>query len=343
MIDEGEGCERDVKDSARESKRMHEHLRKLYGNFIVSCIIFSINLNIFMKIRYFSDLHIDHAIARLKRPDRVTPEMLWRPDPKPDDSETVLVLAGDLWQGTSPLSFAGHSWLKSLSGAFQEIVVVLGNHDYYKENLDRLPGKWRSEISAQGLDNVHLLEISEGVEAGSKIVDGVRFVGGTLWTSMNKRDPHVQMHFDLSSNGRYLFNDRNYIRAGQRYERFSSSHWIRKHADSVRYLEEALKDTSCPTVIVTHFPLIHHANPARYREGDLSSHLYGNALESLLLDHPHVVGAIHGHNHACCALEVGSAWVRSNPHGYPGETIKNEIETDEIVIASKKNMTPRVR
>lgn len=312
--------------------------------YIVSCTFRTIQSLAFMKLRYFSDLHIDHALAQMKHASRATLAMIWSPAPQPDDARTTLVLAGDIWHGTAPLSFAGLSWMKSLSEQFKSVVVVLGNHDYYKENIDRLPSKWRKMLLDLGIENVHLLEISEGVEAGVAVIEGVRFIGGTLWTSMDQGNPDVQAFFNHEKlEYRFRFNDRNYIRAGINNERFSSKHWLKKHSDSVRYMKVALEDDSLPTILVTHHPLIHQANPARYQESDLTKYLYGNTLDAMILDHPHVIGAIHGHTHAGCCLDAGSAWVRSNPHGYPQEIFENKPDNEEILIDLNKTVIPRLR
>ena len=194
-----------------------------------------------MKIRYCSDLHLEFD------------KHIWAVPVQPDDHATVLVLAGDIWNGTRPVSYSGGSWLGELSKRFYHVVLVLGNHDYYRENVDRLPTKFRALIEEQGLSNVHLLEISEGIELGKVLIDGIAFVGGTLWTSMGNGNPTVSTDFDILRSGdRYTWNDRNHIRSGTQYHRFSSSDWIRIHQKSINNLCSVLEETCSPTVLVSH-------------------------------------------------------------------------------------------
>lgn len=264
-----------------------------------------------MKIRYFSDIHLERDAA-LALP-------LWQPTPHENDDWTTLVLAGDIWNGVRPLSYAGQSWLAELSKRFRYVVMVLGNHDYWGHNLTRLAAKWRELIAAQGLSNVHLLSAEDG---HTKVVlSGVAFVGGTLWTNMGKGDPLLVTEFDTAKGmaGRALWNDRNHIRVGETFSRFRATHWLATHRQSVRQLYRTLAETPEPTIFVSH-----HAPCLRsveVRVHDNAWGLYGSDLSNLLLDHPKIQAAIHGHVHRAQNYAMGDVRVYCNPRGYAGAEV----------------------
>ena len=265
-------------------------------------------------LRIFSDLHLERDIGASRTPGVGS---VWAPSPRDDDPDTVLVLAGDIWNGTRPLMFAGESWLEPLSRRFKAVVVVLGNHDYWGGGVYDLPGSWRKRIATQGLHNVHLLELADGVAQGRVVIDGVQFLGGTLWTSMNQGDPFVRDDFDrrLGGDGRYQWNDRNYIRGRGYSGKLASRDWLAMHARTVSAIRDVLDTHKEPAILVTH-----HApcmKSVEYRSAsDFSQYLYGSELSNVLLDYPQLKLAIHGHTHMSQDYDMGDIRVVCNPRGY---------------------------
>lgn len=277
-----------------------------------------------MRYRFVSDIHLERDIDRKKN---ATIDDLWRPVPHADDHKTVLILAGDIWNGVRPLKFANRSWIKELAGQFAAVIAVLGNHDYWTENLHTLSEKWRTNISQQGLKNVHLLELADGVEHGSIVIDGVRILGATLWTDMHNHDPMVSSKFDLELgfDGKPLFNDRNYIRVTGGYRPFNARHWLDRHILTRRNLLAALQIGTEPVLLITHHaPCMISAPP----QGSdvLSTYLYGSDLSNLILDHPRIKTAIHGHTHVYYDYMMGDVRVRCNPRGYAPGSIVREFD-----------------
>lgn len=266
-----------------------------------------------MQYRFFSDVHLEHDAARVKRP-RVAD--VWTPAEHPDDASTVLILAGDIWNATRPLMFAGESWLALLSARFKAVVCVLGNHDYWGASVDTLTSKWRKKLKELQLTNVTVLEIADGVEHGTLVIDGVRILGGTLWTNMDRTAPSVVTKFDCEKgfDGRALWNDQNFIRAGH-YSKFTASHWLRRHRASMQNLRAAVLVGEEPILLLTH-----HAPcmvSAALRESDpLSRFLYASDLSDFILDHPRIQTAIHGHVHAAQSYLMGDVRIQCNPRGY---------------------------
>lgn len=277
-----------------------------------------------MKFRFFSDIHLEKDVGLKKR---VSVEEIWTPSFEEDDRNTVLILPGDIWNGTRPLLYASKSWLAALSLRFKAVVLVLGNHDYWGDNLHTLPKKWRIEIKKQNLQNVHLLELVDGVEHGSVVIDGVRIVGGTLWTDMHRHDPMVSTKFDFETgfDGRPLFNDKNFITATVGYRRFAAKHWLEQHVTTRRNLREALLVGDEPVLLVTHHAPCMLSSTIENRDV-LSSYLYASDLSDLILDHPRIKQALHGHTHRSHDYMMGDVRVRCNPRGYAPEGLVSTFD-----------------
>lgn len=303
-----------------------------------------------MYFRFYSDIHLECDAEKLSSREiaglwgkATEPAQsvgmlknipgFWSPRPLPSDGDTVLLLLGDIWNGTRPLSFAGANWMAGVASRFKAVVVVLGNHDYWTSHLTDLPRKWRAMLAETGLDNVHLLELADGVDQGSVVVDGVRILGGTLWTDMHRGDPIVQSKFDfeLGMGGKPLWNDRNFIRAGG-YSKFGSRAWLSRHRATVANLRKALTVGDEPVLLATHHsPCMVSAPP--YGNDALASYFYASDLSELILDNPRITRVLHGHTHTKLSYMMGDVRVQCNPRGYaPGDTVDGfaEVEVDHM-------------
>ena len=88
----------------------------------------------------------------------------------PDDVQAdICVIAGDI---AGRLSRMGRTWLEH---QFRQmpIVIVPGNHDYWKSDFNREVDKFRESLQ---VDWIHCLD------GDSVTLAGTRFVGGALWT-----------------------------------------------------------------------------------------------------------------------------------------------------------------
>lgn len=109
-----------------------------------------------MKIHLLSDIHLESGPYELP----------------PDLECDVIVAAGDIGVGTQ-----GVEWLKTLN---KPVVYVCGNHEYWSSHdkpVDMFQIQRDIRKAAEG-SNVHYLE-NETVT-----IDGVQFIGATLWTNL---------------------------------------------------------------------------------------------------------------------------------------------------------------
>lgn len=137
-----------------------------------------------MKIRLYSDLH-NELYSHIKWDRRKNDNIVlygWSIPELPDDHDTVLVLAGDIWDYQRACEYAFR-----MSERFKAIILVPGNHEYYGHDIKRTPLKAVLDIyDKHGISwpkNVHVLN-------GTSIsIDGVLFFGATFWTDLNKQNP----------------------------------------------------------------------------------------------------------------------------------------------------------
>lgn len=240
-----------------------------------------------MRIWLLSDLHLE--FADLRQPLAI---------PEAD----VCVVAGDLCRAPAN----GVHWLAKHVAHAMPCIYVAGNHEFYKEAIKE--GLEDGRSAAAGFPNIHFLENDAAV------VDGVRFVGATLWTDYRiEGDPAVAMF-----HARERMNDYRQI-AKQRkpWQRFVPETAYRMHQQSRLFIETALKDNPAKTVVVTHHLPHARSVPASFH-GDLLNAAYASDLSGII-EAGRPALWIHGHTHESCDYVIGDTRVVCNPRGYDDE------------------------
>lgn len=282
-------------------------------------------------LRPVSDLHLNLDVNK----KRFNPEDLWVPPPLETDSNTALVIAGDIWESKKAFSFANFSWFKKISALFKYIIVVLGNHDYYDGQLGAEIIRFNNYLKEQGITNVFLLENS-GVMLGD-----VKVIGATLWSDYNRGNPQSMYY---AKNGypdkeNTVLNDFKYIRTGA-YQKIHPKDVIGKHIQSKQFiLDNAHKnDGASKVVLVTHHAPSYEAIPEEYtykEVGDWKWHKAGAYFSDLSAFAQECVIDlwIHGHTHQARQYFVGKTPVLVNPRGYGAREEKNIGFNDKLVLS----------
>ncbi|MHA6646236.1 metallophosphoesterase [Mesorhizobium sp. A623] len=240
-----------------------------------------------MKIWLFSDIHLEYADLR-------------QPFVIPDAD--VCVIAGDLCRAVAN----GVHWLSENIAHAMPCVYVAGNHEFYKGAIRE--GLEDGHAAAAQFPNVHFLENQ------SVVIDGVRFLGATLWT-----DYRIEGHPKLAMfNARERMNDHKQIALRRNpWQRFVPEMAYRMHQDSRHFIDTAVKSEPVKTVVVTHH--LPHAKsiPPRFK-GDLLNAAYASDLsDAIEVGRPALW--VHGHTHDSCDYHVRSTRIVCNPSGYDGE------------------------
>ena len=147
-----------------------------------------------------------------------------------------------------------------------------------------------------------------------KVTDVV-FVGGTLWTNMNRRDP-LTMH---AIEG--MMNDFRIIRNDYRnYACMSALDVAVRHDKTLAYIKlivQENKDKRC-VVVGHHSPSFQSCHPM-YGNDTLMNGGYHSDLSEFILDHPQIVLWTHGHTHHPFDYMIGETRVVCNPRGYEND------------------------
>lgn len=199
----------------------------------------------------YSDIHQNFVLSmrdKTKVKHLITENIqaqLWYPVTTAEDRETVLLLAGDIWESFKSLSFSNFSYLKSLSERYLAIVVVLGNHDYYRENVTYFATKFQKRCVEAELSNVHILQNS------SVVINDILYVGGTLWFYPTSDEINQYLSQVLAKGGSRL-TDFYQIRVGSNYRKFRIADGMNEFNKTVNYLTETVKNSDYPVVVLTH-------------------------------------------------------------------------------------------
>lgn len=198
-------------------------------------------------------------------------------------------------------------FFKRCSFQFPHVIYIMGNHEFYNGKFYAGIDYMRNECAKY--PNIYMLE------QDTKIIDDVVFVGGTLWTNMNKRDP-LTMH---AIEG--MMNDFRIIRNDHRsYAAMSAQDVAIRHDRTLGYIKlmvQEHKDKKC-VVVGHHSPSFKSAHPM-YAHETLMNGGYHSDLSEFILDHPQIVLWTHGHTHHPFDYVIGKTRIVCNPRGYEND------------------------
>lgn len=211
-------------------------------------------------------------------------------------------------------------FLKRMSNLFPHVVYVAGNHEFYHGKFHKGIQYLREECAQY--PNVHFLE--KDVE----IIDDVVFVGGTLWTDMNKGDP-LTLHAvrDAMNDFRVIRNDEKGYTTLKPYD-VALRH--RETLEYFRFILDAHKDKRC--VVVGHHSPSFLSCDARYGDDKLMNGAYHSDLSEFILDHPQVKLWTHGHTHHTYDYMIGETRIVCNPRGYHSDGYSEDTGWDPSMV-----------
>ena len=253
-----------------------------------------------MKIAVCSDLHLEFGGIELKNTDA-----------------DVLILSGDICVASKMEKFM--EFFEHVNSEFPVTLMIMGNHEHYDGDFAKSADIIRNHLKPYG--NIHFLD-KECFE-----IDGVTFIGGTLWTDMNKEDP-LTMH---SMSG--MMNDYRLVKNSSRmvsfkdedgkfHERESSfcpEDSVEDHRKMLGYIQSVIEGKHDQKFVVVghHAPSKLSTHP-RYKHEAMMNGAYSSDLSEYIMDHPQIKLWTHGHTHEDFDYMLGSTRIVCNPRGYDG-------------------------
>ena len=261
-----------------------------------------------MRIQVVSDLH--NEVLR-----HVTGEP---PPDLPDAGADVLVLGGDIDRGRQSVDWAA----EQVERLGVPAVFVAGNHEFYGNQYHRLMDALRDAALGTG---VYVLERE------SVVLDGVRFLGATLWTDF-AGDGQIPASQAMPVAVEHMPDYRHILVGDGDDARTLTPETTREcHRETREWLYRALSaGSSEPAVVVTHAaPLIDCAHP-EYSMDEIGA-AFVSDLHPLLAETVPSLW-IHGHTHANTDLYHCGVRVVSNQRGYPNEQVPGKPFDPACVI-----------
>lgn len=239
-----------------------------------------------VSLSFMSDLHLDVG--------DFTP---------PETDADIVVLAGDIHAKQHAMP-----WIRQ-HFADKQVVYVPGNHEYYGAVFP----KHLQKLKDAAPRNVHVLD------RGEVVLNGVRFLGATLWTDYALSGNVPLAMWDARRNMNDYQRITYHSPAGERYRKLQPEDLLHEHAESVFWLASKLAvPFPGATVVVTHHaPSTLSLDDYHYQGSGTLDACYASRLEHLFGDQ--VTLWVHGHTHATADYTCAGTRVISNPRGYSFE------------------------
>lgn len=302
-----------------------------------------------MKIALASDLHIEFGTIVLDN----------------TEGAEVLILAGDICVvkdlmesniEVAKRSRKIHDFFTDCCNKFPHVLYVVGNHEHYDGDFKHTIGDLRKHLNY--LTNLHILDMDT-----FKLGD-VTFVGGSLWTDMNKEDQLTMFHtrsrmsdYQVTQNsnnmsvrqcpiyelnpdwtedglngGKYKTEDGYYVQIGMKSKEEPSKlapqdtvEYHKKMLDYIKIVTELSSESTEKFVVVGHHAPSKASTHPRYKEDVLMNGAYSSDLSEFILDRPQIKLWVHGHTHDPFDYMIGSTRIVCNPRGYIGHERQADV------------------
>ena len=282
-----------------------------------------------MKVALASDVHLEFGPISLEN----------------TEGADVLILSGDICVAKDIMNRDNngilegsrsniiHTFFQECCERFPHVVYVMGNHEHYHGDYANTITILRDRLGY--LVNLHILN-KEMVQ-----LNGVSFIGGTLWTDMNKEDPTTLYHmkgmmndFRCVINSKNVvnfktFDENNNVEFKTRAAKFTPEDAVVDHRAMLEYIRLMIEGKFDQKFIVVghHSPSKLSTHP-RYADEEIMNGGYSSDLSEFILDHPQIKLWTHGHTHHKFDYMIGSTRIVCNPRGY----IDYEPEADNFEL-----------
>ena len=274
-----------------------------------------------MRIQVVSDLHLEFQkdYPRIK-----------------NNNADILVLGGDIclvehlhrnptagmdhyiqngWYAKDAIRY--RNFFNHVSKEFPLVLYVMGNHEHYS-------GRWndtaaRLHEALEPWDNIVLMNNLH------LNIDGVRFIGSSLWTDLNGQDPLTMLNIkDMMNDYRSITINNNGV-----YHKLRPVDTLEAHRTAVNFIRESLRSWDGTAVVLTHHAPSHKSIHEKYRNDHIMNGAFVNSLEPLILNNPQIKLWTHGHVHNAFDYFISETRVVCNPYGYPGEV--SECDLNKVI------------
>jgi predicted phosphodiesterase len=240
-----------------------------------------------VRINYFSDIHLEFGRLEL-----------------PETNADIVIAAGDIGVGRQ-----GVNWLKGIA---KPVIYIAGNHEFYTHEYKRTLNMLRYTCANS---NIYFLE------KNVLIMDGVRFLGCTLWTDLLVEGSRKSNEISTR------LNDFRNIHFKEGF--FNQAIFTRLHRTSILWLEHELNQPfDGKTIVITH----HAPLQKSWHEGnsELKKIAYYSTLNALINKYD-ITAWFHGHIHRLNDYIVTGTRVLSNTRGYKSRREVENFDQNKVI------------
>jgi predicted phosphohydrolase len=248
-----------------------------------------------IKIRYFSDLHLEFI-----KPNKIE-QFIRKILPGMDE---ICVLAGDIGNPYQPNY---DIFMNFISQNFKKSFVISGNHEYYNKTKSIQETNNFMKDYFQNFNNISFLNNNY------EYYDNYCFIGTTLWSKI--------------INPVYTINDVNSIPS------FDYIQYNRLNMLSVDFLEDTLQNNNNCVVITHHVPS-NSLIDIKYKTQQMIPYnqwFYCNMDEFIAKNQNKIKCWIYGHTHTPSNNIINEIPFLCNPIGYPNENSKLDFQKNIIL------------
>ena len=237
-----------------------------------------------MRIQYASDLHLEFAdnwrVLKQEEPMNVRGD--------------ILVLAGDIgYLGDD--NYQTHPFWDWVSENYQQVIVVLGNHEFYKfydlsSMHDGLIGEIRPNIHYYYNVVVHIQDID--------------IIVSTLWANITLEDAYITEH-SVTDFRRILYGE----------DVLTFADFNREHKRCLEFIKQSVADSTAKHKIV----VTHHVPSFQLMSPEFQGSRINGAFTVELADYIATSGIdywIYGHSHRNIDKTIGTTRCICNQFGY---------------------------
>jgi Icc-related predicted phosphoesterase len=260
-----------------------------------------------MKIALVSDVHLEFGDLDFDN----------------NSGADVLILGGDICVGSDmaqrdPYNTMGeqyrsnrfHAFFERCCERFPHVIFIVGNHEHYHGDFAKTVPHFKDVLGY--LPNLHILEKE------TFVLDDITFIGGTLWTDMNRRDNRTLHDISRMMNDFRCVDNTNKIEDGRGWPgRFTTTDAANDHDAMVAFIDQTVAANPAGRYVV-----VGHHSPSRlsthpkYQDQFIMNGGYSSSLDDFIQDRPQIKLWTHGHTHEDFDYMIAGCRILCNPRGY---------------------------
>jgi hypothetical protein len=203
-----------------------------------------------------------------------------------------------------------HDFFERCCDRFPHVIFIVGNHEHYHGDFAKTVPHFKDVLGY--LPNLHILEKE------TFVLDDITFIGGTLWTDMNRRDNRTLHDISRMMNDFRCVDNTNKIEDGRGWPgRFTTTDAANDHDAMVAFIDQTVAANPAGRYVV-----VGHHSPSRlsthpkYQDQFIMNGGYSSSLDDFIQDRPQIKLWTHGHTHEDFDYMIAGCRILCNPRGY---------------------------